>query len=128
MSRNEASPSADVLEFTSSIVSMLQSSRYAPSTLILVLWDESGGYFDHIAPPTTSGVDNQPYGPRVPLIALGPFARSNFVSHVAMEHSSIVRFIEWRWLGSTEQLGGGRDQVVNNIGSLIDPAAAVPEN
>jgi phospholipase C len=55
------------------------------------------------------------------MLAMGPFARTNYVSHVTMEHSSIVKFIEWNWLGGTGQLGA-RDAVVNNLGSLLDPA------
>ena len=46
-----------------------------------------------------------------------------------MEHSSIVRFIEWNWLGGTTGQLVGRDAVVNNIGNLLDPAktgTAVP--
>ena len=68
-------------------------------------------------------------GTRVPLIALGPFARTNVVSHVPMEHSSIVKFLEFNYLGATGQLRA-RDAVVNNIGSLLDPArtgVTVPE-
>jgi phospholipase C len=66
----------------------------------------------------------------VPLLAIGPFAKKGAVSHVTMEHSSIVKFIEWNWLGATGQLGA-RDAVVNDIGSLLDPAATgtpVPAN
>jgi phospholipase C len=117
--------------FVSGLVEqILASPRYAPSTLVLVTWDESGGYFDHVTPPPASRVDGQPYGPRVPLLAIGAFARKNHVSHVVMEHASIVTFIEWRWLGATGQLGG-RDAEVNNLGSLLDPAktgAVVPED
>jgi phospholipase C len=117
-------------QFVGSIFSALQGSVHARTTLMLVTWDESGGYFDHVAPPPVSAVDGQPYGPRVPLLALGPFARTNHVSHATMEHSSIVRFIEWNWLRKTGQLQA-RDAVVNNIGSLLDPRAtgvAVPAN
>ncbi len=109
------------------LVNEIEKSKLASSTLVLLTWDESGGYFDHIAPPPTSPIDGQPYGARVPLLALGPLARKGFVSHVVMEHSSIVKFIEWNWLGATGQLGA-RDAVVNNIGSMVDPAAGVPEN
>jgi hypothetical protein len=38
-----------------------------------------------------------------------------------LEHSSIVKFIEFNFLGSTGQLGA-RDAIVNNLGSLLDPA------
>ena len=109
---------------------VLASPIYANNTLILITWDESGGYYDHIAPPAMSPADHQPYGPRVPMLALGHFARTNFVSHVVMEHSSIVKFLEWNFLGTTGQLHG-RDAIVNNIGSMLDPATTgtpVPEN
>ncbi len=42
------------------------------------------------------------------------------MSHVVMEHSSIVRFLEYNFLGPTGQLRA-RDGWVNNIGSLLDP-------
>ena len=109
-------------QLVSETVDAIAASSNGNDTLILVTWDESGGYFDHIAPPPASDADAQPHGPRVPLLAIGPFARKNIVSHVEMEHSSIVRFIEWNWLGDTGQLGA-RDALVNGIGSMLDPDA-----
>jgi phospholipase C len=112
------------------IVQAIQASPYKDNTLILLTWDESGGYFDHVKPPADSTVDQQPYGPRIPFLALGKFAAKNKISHVQMEHASIVRFLEWNFLMSTGQLGT-RDAVVNNIGSMLDPSTTgvtVPEN
>lgn len=121
----------DGVKFVTDLVAAVDASPYyREHTLILLTWDESGGYFDHIAPPATSAVDGQPYGPRVPLLAIGKFAKAGHVSHVEMEHSSIVKFLEWNFLdGKTGQLAA-RDAAVNNIGSLLDPAATgtpVPE-
>jgi len=59
----------------------------------------------------------------VPLIAIGAFARTNFISHVTMEHSSIVKFIEWNFLGGHTGQLGTRDKDVSNIGSLLDATA-----
>ncbi len=109
---------------------ILGSPIYGQNTLILVTWDEGGGFFDHVTPPATSAADHQDYGTRVPLLAIGRFARRNFVSHVTLEHSSIVRFLEWNFTGSTGQLHA-RDALVNNLGSLLDPAQTgvpVPAN
>jgi phospholipase C len=99
----------------------------------LLTWDEGGGFFDHVAPPAGVDTDDQgqkvPYGTRVPLLAIGPFARKNTVSHVLMEHSSIVRFLEYNFVGPVGQLGHN-DAKVKNIGSLLDPSATgihVPE-
>jgi len=120
---------SDGIAFMTSVVDRIMKSRYRDDTLVIVTYDEGGGYFDHVAPPPTSTVDNKPYGTRVPFVALGKFARKNFVSHVVMEHSSIVKFLEWNFLGGTGQLKT-RDATVNNIGSVLDPAmtgAQVPE-
>jgi len=83
-----------------------------------------------VAPPPDSTVDGKPYGTRIPLLAVGPFVRKNFVSHVTMEHSSIVKFIEWNWLGHKTGQLGTRDTVVHNLGSVLDPTqtgVAVPD-
>ena len=106
--------------FVSSVAREIADSSYSDRTLVLVTWDEGGGFFDHIAPPPTSTIDNEPYGTRIPLLAVGHFARKNFVSHVTMEHSSILKFIEWNWLGKQTGQLGNRDAEVNNIGSLLD--------
>jgi phospholipase C len=120
---------SDGLKFVTDTIAAIEGSAYAKDTLILVVYDEGGGYFDHVAPPQTSA-DNQPYGTRVPFVAVGPFAKKNFVSHALMDHASIVKFIEWNWLGATGQLGG-RDVSIANLGSLLDEATTgtkVPED
>ncbi|MGZ3406406.1 MAG: alkaline phosphatase family protein [Polyangia bacterium] len=114
---------SDGQRFVQSVIDAVRTSDYAPDTLILVVYDEGGGFFDHIAPPPA--VDAKPYGTRVPAIAVGPLARKGVVSHVTLEHSSIVKFLEWNWRTATL---GARDEKVANIGSLIDPALGVPES
>ena len=117
---------SDGARFVQSVVDAVAASDYAPDTLIVVVYDEGGGFFDHVPPPPS--VDEHPYGTRVPAIAVGPLARTGTVSHVTMEHSSIVKFVEWNWLGGATGQLGARDAVVANLGSLIDPALGVPEN
>jgi phospholipase C len=117
--------------FVGDVIDTIESSPYAKDTLILITWDESGGFFDHVSPPPVSAVDHQPYGPRIPLLAIGAFAKKNYISHVQMEHSSIVKFIEWNWLGQMTGQLGMRDTVVNNIGDMLDPTTTgttVPAN
>jgi phospholipase C len=120
----------DGVAFVKSVVASIEASPYAADTLVLVTYDEGGGYFDHVKPPATNTADNKPYGTRVPAFVVGPFAKKNFVSHVVLEHSSIVRFIEWNWLGMQTGQLMGRDTNVANIGSLLDATATgakVPE-
>jgi len=120
---------SDGTAFVTDVIQKIAASDYAPDTLVLVTWDEGGGFFDHVAPPPP-GSDGQPYGTRVPLIVVGPFANKGAVSHTTMEHSSIVKFIEWNWLSMQVGQLGGRDATVANLGSLLDPAktgVAIPE-
>jgi hypothetical protein len=56
-------------------------------------------------------------------VAVGPFVTAGTISHVVMEHSSIVAFVEWNWLGQRTGQLAGRDAHVANLGSLLDPAA-----
>ncbi len=117
--------------WVTTMIDAVASSRYRDSTLVLLTYDEGGGYFDHVPPPAPSTVDAKAYGTRLPFLAVGKFAKKNFVSHVTMEHSSLVKFIEWNFLGGKTGQLGTRDAVVNNIGSVLDATAtgpAVPEN
>lgn len=124
---------------------ILKSPEYKDNTLVLVTWDEGGGFYDHVSPPVvwdphgavdakgvhtnseSAGPGWMRLGTRIPIIALGKFARKNEVSHVPMEHSSVVKFLEWNFLGRETGQLGGRESQVNNLGSLLDPSLAVPE-
>ena len=119
----ESTSISDGVKFVGDVIDAVRASDYAPDTLILVTWDEGGGFFDHIAPPGLGAVDGQPYGTRVQLLAIGPFAAAGTISHVQMEHSSIVRFIEWNWLATQTGQLAGRDATVANLGSMLDPSA-----
>ena len=123
----------DGVNFVQGVLQTIQQSSYASSTLVLLTWDEGGGFFDHVAPPPSIDTDDAqnpvPYGTRVPLLAIGPFARKGTVSHVTMEHSSIVRFLEYNFVGQVGQLNHN-DAKVANLGSLLDPTKTgihVPE-
>lgn len=123
----------DGAAFVQGVVQTVAQSSEADSTLILVTWDEGGGFYDHVPPPPGIDTDDSqrllPYGTRVPMLALGPFARAGAVSHVTLEHSSVVRFLEYNFIGPVGQLGHN-DAKVANLGSLLDPSRTgvhVPE-
>ncbi|HTH81288.1 MAG TPA: alkaline phosphatase family protein [Mucilaginibacter sp.] len=63
--------------------------------VIIVTYDENGGFWDHVAPPV---IDTK-WGPgtRVPAIIVSPFAKQGFVDHTQYETVSILSFIEKRW-------------------------------
>ncbi len=62
-------------------------------TAIILTWDDFGGFYDHVAPPTGLNPASQ-YGPRVPAIIISPYAKHAFVDHTMYSISSVVKFIE----------------------------------
>ena len=84
-------PSAAGPMWVSSIVSAIGASKYWKDTAIFVTWDDWGGWYDHVVPPK---IDQNGPGFRVPLIAISPYAKHGYVSHVQFETSSITRYIE----------------------------------
>jgi phospholipase C len=63
-------------------------------TAIFILWDDFGGFYDHVRPPV---VDEFGLGPRVPLIVISPWVKGGRVVHTTYEFSSILAFIERRF-------------------------------
>jgi acid phosphatase len=62
--------------------------------VIIVTYDEHGGFWDHVAPPK---IDKWGPGSRVPAIIISPFSKKHFVDHTQYETVSILALIEKRW-------------------------------
>ncbi len=94
---NQSTPSAE--DFTVKTINQIMKSPYWKDTAIIVTYDEGGGFFDHVAPPTVaSNADGlQGDGPRVPALVISPYAKENYVSHVQYDHASILKFLEWNY-------------------------------
>jgi phospholipase C len=73
------------------VMNALMRSKYWKSTAVFVVWDDFGGFYDHVAPPH---VDHMGLGPRVPLLVISPWAKEGYVDHKVYEFSSVLRFIE----------------------------------
>jgi phospholipase C len=77
--------------WVASLVNAIGASKYWSSTAIFVMWDDYGGWYEHVPPPY---LDYDGLGMRVPLLIISPYAKQKYVSHVQYEHGSILRFIE----------------------------------
>ena len=88
-------------------------------TLLVVTFDEWGGFFDHESPPRAPDVDpaHALRGFRVPCLLISPFARRRYVAHGTYDHASILRLIEWRW--HLEPLSV-RDARAKNLAAALD--------
>ncbi len=83
--------------FAVDIINAVMNSQQWPSTLLFLVWDEWGGFYDHVTPPLVESLpDGSPFrfGNRVPCIVVSPFAKPGFVSHTQYSHSSILQSIE----------------------------------
>ncbi|HTA39922.1 MAG TPA: alkaline phosphatase family protein [Candidatus Acidoferrales bacterium] len=107
------------------------SCRYYANTAMILTWDDSGGWYDHVAPP--KGPDGTNWGFRIPIVVISPWARSNFirgnqkftpyVSHTLRESTSIIRFIEKNWgLGNL----GERDASGDALADMFDYTRSMP--
>ena len=72
-------------------INALMRSPYWNDTLIVLTWDDFGGFYDHVAPPRLNYIS---LGPRVPTIIISPYARPHFVDRSQLDFSSILKFIE----------------------------------
>ena len=61
------------------------------STAIFISWDDWGGFYDHVQPPT---VDSNGYGFRVPGLVLSPYARRGYLDHQSLSFDAYVKFVE----------------------------------
>ena len=76
------------------LIEALRQGKNWDSTVVIVTYDENGGFWDHVAPPAG---DRWGPGSRVPAIVISPFARRHFIDHTSYETVSILALIEHRW-------------------------------
>jgi len=126
----------DEQHFLVNTINRLETLPSWRSTAVVILYDDSDGWYDHVVGPITSqsqtsldtltgtgecgsnlskvptngsGTPEQGrcgVGPRLPMLVISPYAKRNFVDNTETQQSSIVRFIEDNWLGG-ERLGNG---------------------
>jgi phospholipase C len=129
-------------QFLVETVNRLMKSPEWNDLLIVICYDDSDGWYDHVMPPVVnqsqtpfdvftgngqSGM-NHPlagfqgrfgYGPRLPLLMISRFAKQNFVDHTITDQSSVLQFIEDNWkLG---RLGNGSfDELAGSLVNMLD--------
>jgi phospholipase C len=91
VSEHPPSPVSFGQTYVTSLVNAVMRSKDWSSTAIFLAWDDWGGFYDHVAPPT---VDQNGYGLRVPAIVISPYARRGYVDHQTLSFDAYVKFIE----------------------------------
>jgi phospholipase C len=97
--------------YVEGIVRAVMASPLWPRTLITWIYDEHGGYYDHVPPPAAIAPDSIPpdlgpqdypggynmYGPRVPAVVASPYSKKHGVSNTVCDHTSVLATIEAKW-------------------------------
>jgi phospholipase C len=114
------------------VVDAVGSSPLWLHTLLVVTYDEGGGYFDHVPPPPAIAPDPIPpivqpgessyeafarYGFRVPAVIVSPYAKRDTVTHVLHDHTSVLAMIERKW--NLPALTS-RDANANDLSDFLD--------
>jgi phospholipase C len=79
--------------WVASVVNAIGGSKYWANSAIIIVWDDWGGWYDHVVPPVST-TNSYEMGFRVPLIVVSPFAKAAYISHVQHDFGSILKFIE----------------------------------
>jgi len=126
---NADHPHADIRNgqvFLNRVYEAVTRSPAWPRTLLVMCYDEWGGFFDHVAPPirVTSEADRAAgnvdgrLGFRVPCVIVSPHARRKHIAIAELDHTSVLRFIETRWqlTALTE-----RDRTATSLSDVLAP-------
>jgi phospholipase C len=139
----------DEQNFLVSTINRLQESNEWHDMAIIIAYDDSDGWYDHVMGPIVnqsnvsddqllgpgncgtpklipgaSAIQNGRcgYGPRQPFLVISPFAKKNYVDHRVTDQSSILRFIEDNW--NLGRIGNGSaDAIAGTIDAMFDFAS-----
>ena len=106
--------SAEGPDWVAAVVNAIGSSKFWNSTAIFITWDDWGGWYDHVVPPT---IDAMGPGFRVPVLMVSPYAKQDYISHQAHESSGFITFIEHNWGLSNL---GARDATADDFADCFD--------
>jgi phospholipase C len=82
--------------YVTTLVDAIMRSPCWGSTAIFLTWDDWGGLYDHVMPPS---IDGAGYGLRVPGLVISPYAKPGYIDHQLLSHDAYLKFIEDDFLG-----------------------------
>jgi phospholipase C len=121
-------------------INEIQRSPQWASTAVVIAYDDSDGWYDHVTPPMVNGSHDpaydQPalcgtapvargyndrcgYGPRTPLLVISPYSKTNHVDHTLTDQSSILKFVEDNW-GLGRIGDGSYDSRAGSLTGMLD--------
>lgn len=92
--RDSEHPPANIADGQAWVTSLINAVMQGPdwsSSAIFLAWDDWGGFYDHVVPPT---VDQNGYGLRVPGLVISPYAKRGYIDHQTLSFDAYLKFIE----------------------------------
>jgi phospholipase C len=126
----------DEQHFVVAAINQIEKSKYWDSTAIVITYDDSDGWYDHVAPKIVNGSsdaatdsavctaapvklgsrpDRCGYSQRLPMLVISPYTRTDYVSGNLTDTSSVVKFIEDNWLRGQRLGGGSFDAIAGSL-------------
>jgi len=104
-------------QYMADLLEKLRASPQWKNMLIVLTYDENGGYWDHVPPPSGPGWGDR-FGPgtRVPALLIGPQVKRGFIDHTSYDTTSILKFVTRRF--GLEPLPGVREKSGDLSGAL----------
>ena len=98
-------------------INNIMASSEWKHTVVILTWDDYGGFYDHVRPPGASGFYAGSLGPRVPALVISPYAKPHLVYHGQLDFRSIIKFAESQFrLPHLMRY----NRSVNSIGRMLD--------
>jgi phospholipase C len=103
------------------LLSKIEQSPIWSKSIVILTFDENGGYWDHVPPPK---IDRWGPSTRIPIVINSPFAKKSFIDHTTYDTTAILKLIELRF--GLECLGD-RDKKSKDLTNAFDFDGPPPE-
>lgn len=133
----------DEQHFLVNTINHLQSLKSWKDTAVVIAYDDSDGWYDHVMGPVVNqssdpaydalsgdGMcgtvmpggyqDRCGYGPRLPLLVISPYSKTNYVDHSITDQTSILRFVEDNWLSGQRIGDQSFDEKAGSLNNMFD--------
>lgn len=121
--------------FIKQVYEIIRKSPHWNDSMLILLWDEHGGFYDHVLPPRAAPTGSRgqahgyvfdQYGPRVPAVVISPLCEKNRIEHRRLEHAALPATVEQVFGLSPMTVRDSSIVGVQNLATLATPRQDTP--